>query len=391
MTDTVLFLHGPMLYDTRLCLTGLSDFAARHGWQVQHAVPPQNASPDYLAKLVAFWHPVGIVATYGHDKGIPRPNPALDVPFVCVDIDLMQHDSALSNENSRRGYVNCDAARIAELAARALLEQQFASYAYVSAYAHYHWCEARRQRFAEVLELNGRACNVFDGTGISSSSAASMRRLGKWLNELPKPCGLLAANDRTAVCVLSAAARAKVAVPDELSVLGVDDNEAFCETASPPLSSIRNDFRQSGVLAGELMLALSRRRKPQVLQAVYGADTLVRRLSTRKLVKTSPSVRLALETIRRRAADGISAADILPLLGGSRRSAEKRFRAAVGKSILEEILDVRFERLEQLLSETIPLGQLASRTGFTSENHLQRMFKARYGMTLSAWRKAHAT
>ena len=125
------------------------------------------------------------------------------------------------------------------------------------------------------------ASAVWSGTGISSSSAASMRRLGKWLNELPKPCGLLAANDRTAVCVLSAAARTKVAVPDELSVLGVDDNEAFCETASPPLSSIRNDFRQNGVLAGELLFALSRRRKPQLLQAFYGADTLVRRLSTR--------------------------------------------------------------------------------------------------------------
>lgn len=73
------------------------------------------------------------------------------------------------------------------------------------------------------------------------------------------------------------------------------------------------------------------------------------------------------------------------------RSAEKRFRAAVGKSVLEEILDVRFERLEQLLKETTPLGQIANRTGFSSENHLQRMFKARYGMTLSAWRKAHAT
>ena len=391
MTDTVLFLHGPMLYDTRLCLDGLSDWAARHGWQVHHAEPPQNASQDYLAKLVNFWHPVGIVATYGHDKNMPHPNAALDVPFVSVDFDLAKRESVAPGGMSRRGYVNCDSAGIAELAARALLGQQFTSYAYVSAYAHYHWCEARRQRFAEVLELNGKVCNVFDGTGISSSSAASMRRLGKWLNELPKPCGLLAANDRTAVCVLSAATLAQVSVPDELSVLGVDDNEAFCETASPPLSSIRNDFRQSGILAGELVLTLSRRRKPQILQAFYGADAIVRRLSTQKLAKASPSVRIALETIRRRAADGISAADILPLLGGSRRSAEKRFRAAVGKSVLEEILDVRFERLEQLLSETIPLGQLASRAGFSSENHLQRMFKARYGMTLSAWRKAHAT
>ena len=87
---------------------------------------------------------------------------------------------------------------------------------------------------------------------------------------------------------------------------------------------------------------------------------------------------------------GISASDILPMLGGSRRSAEKRFRAATGKSILEEILDVRFEKLLPLLERGhLPLGALAGLAGFSSENHLQRQFKSRYGMTLSAWRKSH--
>ena len=81
--------------------------------------------------------------------------------------------------------------------------------------------------------------------------------------------------------------------------------------------------------------------------------------------------------------------DILPMLGGSRRSAEKRCRAATGKSILEEILDVRFEKLLPLLERGhLPLGALAGLAGFSSENHLQRQFKSRYGMTLSAWRKS---
>jgi AraC-like DNA-binding protein len=87
-------------------------------------------------------------------------------------------------------------------------------------------------------------------------------------------------------------------------------------------------------------------------------------------------------------AEGISAADILPMLGGSRRAAEKRFRAATGKSILEEILDVRFQKLMPLLEQGhIPLASLADLTGFSSENHLQRQFKSRFGMTLSAYRK----
>ena len=101
-----------------------------------------------------------------------------------------------------------------------------------------------------------------------------------------------------------------------------------------------------------------------------------------------PSVKTALDFIRRHATEGISASDVLPILGGSGRHAEMRFKAGTGKSILEEIIDVRFEKLVELLERRhIPLGTLAGMTGFTSENQLQRQFKARYGMTLSNYRK----
>ena len=105
-------------------------------------------------------------------------------------------------------------------------------------------------------------------------------------------------------------------------------------------------------------------QEPQKLADGYGAVRVTVRQSTRRLLKHTPSIRMALETIRLRATDGITAADIIPLIGGSRRSAERKFRSAVGYSILEGILNV-----------------------FSSSNNLQRLFKARFGTTLSEYRK----
>jgi LacI family transcriptional regulator len=201
---------------------------------------------------------------------------------------------------------------------------------------------------------------------------------------------VLAANDRTASLVLTAAERHGVTVPDEAGIIGIDDDEMLCENMSPPLTSIRADFVLGGRLAGRLLADLVEGAARSGASLHYGEQRIVQRLSVRKLLRPAPSVRKVLETIRRRATEGISASDILPMLGGSRRSAEKRFRAATGKSILEEILEVRFEKLLPLLERGhLPLGTLAGLAGFSSENHLQRQFKSRYGMTPSAWRKSH--
>ena len=128
-------------------------------------------------------------------------------------------------------------------------------------------------------------------------------------------------------------------------------------------------------------------QEPQKLADGYGAVRVTVRQSTRRLLKHTPSIRMALETIRLRATDGITAADIIPLIGGSRRSSERKFRSAVGYSILEGILNVRFEKVKELLATPTPLKTVAMLAGFSSSNNLQRLFKARFGTTLSEYRK----
>ena len=386
MSSTILFIHGPMFWTTRLFFSGLAAVTAKRGWNVQHATPPHGAGADYVRKLVSFWHPIGIVAGYGHDKHIPLPPPDLEMPFVCIDLD----PSRLVHRRlpPQTGFVRCDSPTLAKMAAKLLLEQNFASYAYVSAYARHHWSEQRKRHFREAVELNGRTCHCFDGTGLAAGGTAMSERLGNWLATLPKPCGLLAANDRTAAYVLPVAAREGIKVPDELSVLGIDDDEDFCESTIPPLSSIRCDFYSGGMQAGEIIDKFLENPQKRELLEHYGATRLTIRQSTRRHPKFVPSIQLALETIRLRATEGITAADIIPLIGGSRRSVERKFRAAVGHSILDEILKVRFEKVKELLATPIPLKVVSDRAGFSSSNNLQRLFKTHFGMTLSECRES---
>lgn len=388
--DTVLFLHGPLMRTPRLLLEGLSAFAATRGWRVQRASPPRGAGTAYLRRLAEFWHPVGFVGDYGGaSRGMPLPDGSLALPFVCIDLDETLRARRVATSTGAPplvGFVNAADDAFARLAARELIRYDFMAYAVVSAYSRQYWSRRRVRVFRDEVEGAGGTVRTFGFTDISGGTG--IRRLGEWLRGLPKPCGLLAVNDRTAALVLTAAARYEVTVPDEVAVIGIDDDELLCENMAPPLTSIRADFVGGGRLAGSLLSDLVDGKAQSGASLLYGEQRIVRRLSTRRLNRPAPSIRAVLETIRRRSGDGISAADILPMLGGSQRSAEKRFRAATGKSILEEILDVRFDKLLPLLEqEHLQLGSLATLAGFSSENHLQRQFKARYGMTLSAWRK----
>ena len=385
--NTILFLQNSLIRTTRLFLSGLMSVAAKRGWHIQHATPLHTANAAYISKLISLWQPLGIVAVYTPGNGIPLPNPDVAIPFVCIDLD----PSVLSRRHlplpPRMGFIHCDSKILSEIAAKTFLEHDFVSFAYVSANMRYHWSEQRKRYFREAIELNGRTCHCFDGTGLAASGTTTSKRLGHWLTALPKPCGLLAANDHTAAQVLSIAEREGIKVPDELSVLGIDDDEELCESATPPLSSIRCDFFGGGVQAGKMIGTLLENRTYGGLDNGYGAVRQTIRQSTRRQHRFSPSIRLATETIRLRATEGITAADIIPVIGGSRRSAERKFRDATGHGILEEILNVRFEKVKELLATSAQLKSIAQLSGFSSSNSLQRIFKAHFGTTLTDYRK----
>ena len=196
-------------------------------------------------------------------------------------------------------------------------------------------------------------------------------------------------NDYAAMQVAETCRQANLACPSDFSLVGVDNEEMHCECADPTLTSIEQDFREAGRLAADLLAELIENPKLPPKHLKFGPVRLVRRQSTRSFKVYDPRITRAVERIRRDATAGLTAADLLAEFPCSRRVAEKRFRAATGKTILEEIQDVRFEKVCELLVTDVPIGHIASQCGMRSDSFLKRFFKARTGMTLREWRNAH--
>ena len=233
-------------------------------------------------------------------------------------------------------------------------------------------------------------CDHFAAKGVKVRSCSRMDTpaLTEWLHSLPHPAAVMAIHDAAALDVLAAAAEAGLRVPDDLAVLGVDNDESLCETASPPLTSIAPDHVRLGRLATEaLRRRMERPDAPPDTRRVT-AMSVVERQSTRPL---SPAVALAeraMGFIRRNATRGIGAADVVAHLGVSRTLAGLRFRQVFGESMMDAILRERLETAKRQLTETdTPVGKLAAACGFRSPKHAMRLFKARFGYTMREWRR----
>ncbi len=269
--------------------------------------------------------------------------------------------------------------------AQELMSLGFENFAFVGWERPRHWSEARRKGFAGELEEYGKTCDAFQGAWRMDDPIAAQRDFGRWLVARRRPFAVFAANDRVAEIVLGACAAQGLSVPGDVVVAGCDNDEGICEMTRPTLTSVAPDFAAAGVMAARMLDGVFAGRKASA--AVYGDVGIVRRQSTRIVMRTSAPVSPALEYIRLHAVDGIGVAEVVALMGCSRRSAENVFRKAVGKSIMEEIDDVRLARAESLLLNPRQLvGAGAQLCGWKGDNFLKRLFKARHGITMREWR-----
>jgi LacI family transcriptional regulator len=209
-----------------------------------------------------------------------------------------------------------------------------------------------------------------------------------WLTALTKPCGLMAAMDIRGKQVLDTCALAGIRVPEEISVVGVDNDETICENTTPTLSSVLPDFEGAGYMAAELLDRLMRSSKRQAVRLTYDVKRIVHRLSSQDMKQSSRLAVSAMEFIRLNACAGITVTDVVRYLNVSRRFAELRFREARGHSILDEIQSHRLDRVRALLRETdLPIGEIGERCGYLTETYLKTLFKKRFGVTMRDYRK----
>ncbi len=252
------------------------------------------------------------------------------------------------------------------------------------------WSDRRLDGFRETTGAASFAC--FDRSLDWWEGFPSPGRLSRFVKRLPKPAVAFCANDSVALRVLQMCRRLSIAVPDEIAVLGVDNDDLACELADPSLSSVSIDLETIGYEAARIleeMLDGSRagtRAKPVLVPP----GPLYERASTRFSVTRDSVVKLALETIRRMGPRGASVADVARALPVSRRNLEIRFKRETGRTLHAELTDSRLDRAAELLrTGNTKVSAVSAEAGFRSVQRFFELFKRHYRTTPSAYRSQH--
>jgi LacI family transcriptional regulator len=216
------------------------------------------------------------------------------------------------------------------------------------------------------------------------------KSLAHWLKTLPRPAGIMASNDQRARHVLEAARLAGLRIPDDLAVIGVDNDETLCELSTPSISSVALDTDTIG-FQGAAMLdrLMGGRRVPRRAELVPPLGVIARR-STDMLAMADPSVVAAVRFIDANISRPIRISDVLRITQLSRKTLEVRFRRGLGRTPHQELQRRRLERVKTLLQQTDwPLKQIARAAGFTYVEHFHLIFRRDVGMTPAKFRAMH--
>jgi LacI family transcriptional regulator len=295
------------------------------------------------------------------------------------------------------GVVNVvtDSAAIGRMGAEHLLGCGFKRFAYcgmtVAPGELASWSRLREDSFRQPLEEAGLPCCTYSTAPAGRRSWNQERRaMIRWLRALPRPCGLMACNDDLGKEVIEACKLAGLAVPDDIAVVGVDNDELVCGFSDPPMSSVAVNFEHAGYEAASVLDRLMQGIKRVPFRIVVRASRVVPRRSTDIVAVEDAPLAKALRFVRDRAQTSVSVNAVAQAAGLSRRALEKRFRRFLKHSVLNEIRRVRTDQIARLLAETeLPVVQIALDLGFDDVQHVSRYFRAVRGLTPLAYRKAH--
>ena len=215
--------------------------------------------------------------------------------------------------------------------------------------------------------------------------------MAAWLRSLPKPVGVMACNDDCGRHVIEACKLANLAVPDDVGVLGADNDEVVCGLTDPPMSSVAIHFERAGYEAALVLFRQLRGRRRVPNKIMVHASHVIARRSTDFTAGSNPHVTKALQFIRDHARENVMVAEVSRAAGLSRRALEIRFRQEIGCSIRQHIRRIRTDQIVRLLVETdLPIGQIAETLGFADIQHFARYFRAGKQTSPLAFRRMHA-
>ena len=352
-------------------LRGIANFSKNHPDWYFRVVSPDGEGIDVLRK----WDPDGLIVMLNRKELVPKLA-SLCRPIITVcnlpggsDIFLVQSDDEI----------------VGRLAAEHLLERNAAMYGYVGL-ARGEWVEVRGKAFMGAIKRTGSSCLLFDPMG-QEANHSYIASLGKWLIDSPKPLAILACNDECGRLVVETARNVGLLIPEDVAVLGVDNDEPLSSLVWPGLSSVVLATDHIGQHSASMLHKILNGQPPPKKQLYISPLGVAVRGSTSELALSDPILSRVLTAINEGVGQPLSVSDLVKLVPMSRISLERLFRRVLGRTPLQEIRRTRIAQARNLLLATnLPIKAIAEHCGYAAPSRLIEAFHKETSQSPSAYR-----
>lgn len=375
--------HVALLIETsraygRSILQGVVRYLHGHGpWSI-YIQPHGLESPP--PRWLKGWHGDGILARI-NDRRMARAVrqtglPAVDLRFTVPDLGLPA--------------VGIDNQAVVRLAYQHLSDCGFRHVGFCGLpRGRSVWMDLRSDLFCDLARADGRPCHVFESPARKAATwEEEQEAIAAWVSRLPRPVGVMACNDDRGQQVLDACRRVNVLVPEEVAVVGVDNDEILCGLSSPPLTSVDINTVQVGSEAAALLDRLMSGSRPPREPMLLAPRGVVPRESTDVLATDDRELATAVRYIRDHACGGLRVKELVRKTGLPRRSLERRMEKLLGRSPKEEITRVQIERAKRLLTDTdLTAAEIAEKCGYSQSKYFSQVFHDKVGLPPGAYRR----
>jgi LacI family transcriptional regulator len=380
-------LHVALLIETSLAygrglLRGVARYIHEHGpWSVYFRPQGLDApSPRWLTR----WRGDGILARI-NDRKMARAVLRTGLPAV---------DLRAAVPGLKLPGIGPDNRLIAQLVWRHFCDAGFEHFAFCGAPRGQNWfLDIRHDQFHQLVEQSGRECHAYQPRPSERGGAAweqEQERLARWLRKMPKPIGIMACDDDHGLDVLDACLRAGLSVPDQVAVVGVNNDESLCNLSNPPLSSVDVNHERIGYEAAALLDRMMAGAEPPKEVREFPPRGLAVRQSSDVIGVDDEQVAAALRYIRAHAGEMIGVSHVANAVDVSRSKLERRFVKLLGRTPKQELLRVQLGRARELLTHTmLTIPTVARKAGFQSAGYFHDVFRRRVGCTPGDYRRNH--
>jgi LacI family transcriptional regulator len=371
----------------RCFLAGAAQYNSENDHWTLRLVPPSHRAGEALLNGKA--KPSDGVILGFADEELVGSLTAKSVPVVVLDHGASRMNCA---------GVACDDNAIGRMGAHHLLEIGLSRFAFLG-YADHTESKLRYQGFCTALReavldgglQPGQVVHYFQCEP-ETDEPLDQTELEQWVTRLPSPVGIMASDDMLALRLLEASQKTSRLVPDDLAILGVNDDEVVRNLASPSLSTVVPNWVNVGYEAASLLARLMAGDGSARTSVLVPPVRVVERLSTSLMAVKDEVVAEGMQFIRRHACEGITVADVAYAMAVSRSVLQRRFQRAIGRTVHDMIRKERIERARVLLVSTkLPRHEIAVRAGFKHDEHFSRAFKKQVGMTMAEYRELYGT